>query len=159
MKHIIYRVDDRFIHGQVLEGWVNYLKIPNVIIVNDVIAGDNVRASIYGSTLPANSKFSVYSIHDFCFKKPYLKNQKKYMLVIVGSIDDLFKIEETFSNNIYFNIGCMTDASHDVCINDSVFLSLNDFHKLQNLSELYDIYFHKVPWEKPVIFSNHNRKI
>ena len=67
MKHIIYRVDDRFIHGQVLEGWVNYLKIPNVIIVNDVIAGDNVRASIYGSTLPANSKFSVYSIHDFCF--------------------------------------------------------------------------------------------
>ena len=78
MKRIIYRVDDRFIHGQVLEGWVNYLKISNVIIVNDILAEDNVRASIYGSTLPANAKYSVYSIRDFCSKKPYLKIKKKY---------------------------------------------------------------------------------
>ena len=35
MKRLIYRVDDRFIHGQVLEGWVNYLHIKDIIIVND----------------------------------------------------------------------------------------------------------------------------
>lgn len=157
MKQLIYRVDDRFIHGQVLEGWVNYLHIKDIIIVNDVIAQDSIRASIYKSTLPAGSKFSVYSINEFCEKKPYLKIKKKYILIIVGSIDDLLKIEETFSSNIYFNIGCVADNSHEVCINDSVFLSLKDFHKLQSLSENYDLYFHKVPWEKPVIFSNNQR--
>ena len=157
MKKLIYRVDDRFIHGQVLEGWINYLHIKDIMIVNDVIAQDSIRASIYKSTLPAGSKFSLYSINDFCEKKPYLKIKKKYILIIVGSIDDLLKIEETFSSNIYFNIGCIADNSHDVCINDSVFLSLNDFHKLQSLSENYDLYFHKVPWEKPVIFSNNQR--
>ena len=158
MKNIIYRVDDRFIHGQVLEGWVNYLKISNVIIVNDLLAEDSVRASIYASTLPANTKFSVYSINNFCSKKPYTKYKKKYTLILIGSINDLLQIKDTFSENIYFNVGCISDSSQEVCINDSVFLSLNDFQKLQNLSELYDIYFHKVPWEKPVIFSNHNRE-
>ena len=53
MKHIIYRVDDRFIHGQVLEGWVNYLHIKDIMIVNDIIANDSIRASIYQSTLPS----------------------------------------------------------------------------------------------------------
>lgn len=157
MKYIIYRVDDRFIHGQVLEGWVNYLKIPNVIIVNDVLAADSVRASIYACTLPDSTKLSVYSIKDFCAKKPYTKFKKKYTLIIVGSIKDLMEIQETFSNNIYFNIGCVSDCSQEVCVNDSVFLSLKDFHDIQTLSKSYDIYFHKVPWEKPVIFSNHNR--
>ena len=77
MKHIIYRVDDRFIHGQVLEGWVNYLHIKDIMIVNDIIANDSIRASIYQSTLPSGSKFSVYTVNDFCEKKPYLKNKKK----------------------------------------------------------------------------------
>ena len=137
MKRLIYRVDDRFIHGQVLEGWVNYLHIKYIIIVNDIIAGDSIRASIYQSTLPAGSKFSVYTINDFCAKKPYLKNKKKFTLILLGSIDDLLKIQETFSSNIYFNIGCIADNTHDVCINDSVFLSLNYFHKLQTVSEKY----------------------
>lgn len=157
MKYIIYRVDDRFIHGQVLEGWVNYLKISNVIIVNDILAADSLRASIYACTLPDSTKFSVYSIKDFCAKKPYTKFKKKYTLIIVGSVKDLMEIKETFSNNIYFNIGCVSDCSQEVCVNDSVFLSLKDFQDIQDLSQLYDIYFHKVPWEKPVIFSNHNR--
>lgn len=157
MKRLIYRVDDRFIHGQVLEGWVNYLHIKDIIIVNDVIANDSIRASIYQSTLPSGSKFSVYTVDDFCAKKPYLKTKKKFTLILLGSVDDLLKTQETFSSNIYFNIGCVADSSHDVCINDSVFLSLNDFHKLQTLSENYDIYFHKVPWEKPVIFSHNQR--
>ncbi len=157
MKHLIYRVDNRFIHGQVLEGWINFLNIKEIIIVNDVIANDSIRAFIYQNTLPAGLEFSVYSIKDFCNKKPYLKNINKFILILIGSIDDLLKIEETFSSNIYFNIGCVTDCTNDVCINDSVYLSLNDFHKLQALSEIYDIYFHKVPWEKPVIFSNNQR--
>lgn len=157
MKRLIYRVDDRFIHGQVLEGWVNYLHIKEVIIVNDVIARDGVRASIYQSTLPTGLKFSVYTINDFCEKKITYQNKKNFTLVLIGSVDDLFKIKETFSSNIYFNIGCIADSTRDVCVNDSVFLSLNDFYQLQTLSEIYDIYFHRVPWEKPVIFS-HNRK-
>ena len=66
MKKLIYRVDDRFIHGQVLEGWINYLHIKDIMIVNDVIAQDSIRASIYKSTLPAGSIFSVYSINVFC---------------------------------------------------------------------------------------------
>lgn len=156
MKRLIYRVDDRFIHGQVLEGWVNYLHIKDIIIVNDIIAKDSVRASIYQSTLPAGLNFSVYSIDDFCKKKKCFQDNKNFTLILIGSIDDLFKIQETFSTNIYFNIGCIADNSHDVCVNDSVFLSLNDFYKLQTLSEIYDIYFHRVPWEKPVIFS-HNQ--
>ena len=99
MKRLIYRVDDRFIHGQVLEGWVNYLHIKDIIIVNDVIANDSIRASIYQSTLPSGSKFSVYTVDDFCAKKPYLKTKKKFTLILLGSVDDLLKSTPSDNQN------------------------------------------------------------
>lgn len=156
MKKIIYRVDDRFIHGQVLEGWVNYLHIPNVIIVNDIIAEDNMRAFIYKSTLPAGTNFSVFSVSDFLTQKQYSKFKKQRVLVIVGSVNDLYRLSSIFTDDIHINIGCISSSRHDICITDSVFVSFEEYDLLKKISENNEVYFNKVPWENPVVFSNKN---
>ncbi|MDE7170198.1 MAG: PTS sugar transporter subunit IIB, partial [Mucispirillum sp.] len=107
MNRIIYRVDDRFIHGQILEGWVNYLNIPNIMIVNDVLSGDKIRTNIYKSVLPESSKLSVYSIDDFCKKQPVSKIKKNYVMIIVDSVHDLLSLKKAFNDDIYINIGCV----------------------------------------------------
>lgn len=154
MKRIIYRVDDRFIHGQVLEGWVNYLRIPNVVIVNDIIAEDSMRASIYKSALPPKTNFFVFSVSDFLTKKPYLKFKKQRVLVIVGSVGDLFQISPVFTNDVHVNVGCISSSRHDICVTDTVFVSFEEYDLLKKISESTAVYFNKVPWENPVIFSN-----
>lgn len=52
MKKVIFRVDDRLIHGQVIEGWVKYFKIHHIYLVNDRVNDDPLQKMIYASSLP-----------------------------------------------------------------------------------------------------------
>ena len=153
MNRVIYRVDDRFIHGQVLEGWINYLKISDILIVNDVIASDDISMTIYKSTLPINAHVYFYSVNDFLKKLPF-KKFKKRVLVLLGSIEDLLKLKNTFSKDIYYNLGCLSSGSHEISISDTVYMSK---HELEDLKHIFAgelvLNVHKVPWEKPIIIT------
>lgn len=41
-----FRVDNRLIHGQVIEGWLPYTHASHLIVVNDELAGDFLRQQI-----------------------------------------------------------------------------------------------------------------
>lgn len=159
MNRIIYRVDDRFIHGQILEGWVNYLNIPNIMIVNDVLSGDKIRTNIYKSVLPESSKLSVYSIDDFCKKQPVSKIKKNYVMIIVDSVHDLLSLKKAFNDDIYINIGCVVSKEYDICVTDTVFLRTDELESLKELASSYEVHVHKVSWEKPVILSKFIGKV
>jgi PTS system mannose-specific IIB component len=48
----LLRVDDRLIHGQVVEGWVPFLKVDLVIVVSDAAAADEVQTALMKMALP-----------------------------------------------------------------------------------------------------------
>ena len=48
----LLRVDDRLIHGQVVEGWVPFLKVDLVIVVSDAAASDEVQTALMKMALP-----------------------------------------------------------------------------------------------------------
>jgi PTS system mannose-specific IIA component len=48
----LLRVDDRLIHGQVVEGWVPYLKVDLVIVVSDAAAADEIQTALMKMALP-----------------------------------------------------------------------------------------------------------
>mgnify|MGYP001593698147 CR=1 FL=1 len=49
----LLRVDDRLIHGQVVEGWVPFLKVDLVIVVSDAAASDEIQTALMKMALPA----------------------------------------------------------------------------------------------------------
>lgn len=49
----LLRVDDRLIHGQVVEGWLPFLKVDLVIVVSDVAASDEIQTALMKMALPA----------------------------------------------------------------------------------------------------------
>ena len=50
----LLRVDDRLIHGQVVEGWVPYLKVDLVIVVSDAAACDEIQTALMKMALPSS---------------------------------------------------------------------------------------------------------
>lgn len=48
----LLRVDDRLIHGQVVEGWVPFLKVDLVIVVSDLAASDEIQTALMKMALP-----------------------------------------------------------------------------------------------------------
>ena len=46
------RVDNRLVHGQVIEGWLPYLRAKVLVVLNDDLAGDALRQEIMGLAIP-----------------------------------------------------------------------------------------------------------
>jgi len=153
MERIIFRVDDRLIHGQVLEGWINYLRIKNILIVNDDIALDKKRAFIYQSVMPTFTNLKTLSIESFLNIDILKKYKKGYLLVILNSINDLKRILSNIpKTDSYINLGCLSNNRENIYITDNCFINKDDLESLLyiSLSLNRSIFAHKLPQEKVV---------
>jgi mannose/fructose/N-acetylgalactosamine-specific phosphotransferase system component IIB len=147
-------VDDRLIHGQVIEGWVKYFKIHHIILVNDRVSGDPLQKMIYGSSLPPGTELSFCTVDEF--KKTFNRNKyiKEFVLVLVETVDDLYEIRELLDDQVYVNIGCVASREHKIEVSNTVFLNPDEIYKVCRIREDYEIYIHKVPWETSVEIKN-----
>ncbi|MBI3039485.1 PTS sugar transporter subunit IIB [bacterium] len=48
------RVDDRLIHGQVIVGWLPFLKVNHVFVVNERVAADSIRQEMMLMSVPSH---------------------------------------------------------------------------------------------------------
>lgn len=151
-EKIIIRVDDRLIHGQVIEGWIKYFKIKNVIILDDVVSSDPLQKMIYSNILPSGCSINFISVKEFL--RDFHLDKSKLTLVIVGSVSVLHEVISLISNEFYINIGCVASREHKIEITDTVFLDIDEIRMLNDIREKYDVHVKKLPWETSVEIKN-----
>jgi len=61
MSIVLYRVDDRLIHGQVTVGWGRALQPDTIILVDDEVASNPWEEKLFQSSAPEPLKVSVWS--------------------------------------------------------------------------------------------------
>ncbi|WP_022849760.1 PTS system mannose/fructose/N-acetylgalactosamine-transporter subunit IIB [Limisalsivibrio acetivorans] len=157
MKKIIFRVDDRLIHGQVIEGWIKYYKIHHVSVVSDRVAGDALQKMIFESSLPPGCELEIESLDDFIDSFTKEEHGKEFFLVLLESVNDLYKCMELIDSDIYVNIGCVASREHKVEVSNTVFLDLSEIEMVSIIRNKVDVYIHKVPWEPSVEIRNFSR--
>jgi PTS system mannose-specific IIB component len=64
MAIALLRVDDRLVHGQVVEGWLPSLKADLVVVVSDAAAADEVQSALMKMALPPAVGLLVLSVAD-----------------------------------------------------------------------------------------------
>ena len=64
MSIALLRVDDRLVHGQVVEGWLPSLKADLVVVVSDAAAGDPVQSALMKMALPPSVGLLVLAVAD-----------------------------------------------------------------------------------------------
>lgn len=62
MPALLYRVDDRLIHGQVSVGWAGPLKPDLLLVVDDVAARDDFEIELICSACPETSRAQVVDV-------------------------------------------------------------------------------------------------
>jgi PTS system mannose-specific IIB component len=60
------RIDDRLIHGQVVEGWVNHLKATCIVVADDAVALNPLQRSILEVSVPQGLTVAIGRIADIC---------------------------------------------------------------------------------------------
>lgn len=65
MKRVVLvRVDDRLIHGQIIEAWVPYTKANTVLIIDEELSKDDFKRSIIESSCPRSLLVKIEDIKD-----------------------------------------------------------------------------------------------
>jgi mannose/fructose/N-acetylgalactosamine-specific phosphotransferase system component IIB len=63
---VLTRIDDRLIHGQVVEGWVNFLKATSILVADDRVASNALQRSIMEISVPQGLTVFIGTVEDVC---------------------------------------------------------------------------------------------
>ncbi len=63
---VFVRIDDRLIHGQVVEGWVNFLKATMLLVADDRVAANVLQRSIMELAVPQGLKVVIGRVDEIC---------------------------------------------------------------------------------------------
>jgi PTS system mannose-specific IIB component len=160
MKFILTRVDNRLVHGQILEGWVPFLKISCIVIANDEVAGDLFRSSVIRMAVSRNIEVRMHSVEEFSKNYTYDDMEGERAIVLFGNIEDAVR---AYGSNFKFkilNIGNIHGSDDKMCFNPSISLNEND---IENLVSLVDsgvkVEIRCLPTDRPVDFHDVADKI
>ncbi|OIO03952.1 MAG: hypothetical protein COX65_08860 [Elusimicrobia bacterium CG_4_10_14_0_2_um_filter_56_8] len=132
---ILYRVDDRLVHGQVVEGWVPHLRAEELAVVSDEIAGDEMRRAIMRFATPEDVDLKIMTVQEAVSYLPEAeKSGRKVLLLLPGLTETVALVEKGFRIPA-LNIGGMHySAGKNLSIGKAIFLNDEDCAALKTLS-------------------------
>lgn len=136
MGMVLVRIDDRLIHGQVVENWMKFLKINHVIVVNDFVANDRMQKTLFSMAVPDHAKISILTITQA--KEAILNGQfegDKAMLLLVSPQDVLNLINKGVRIK-EVNVGGMHYSPDKKQILKAISVSKQDIQAFQELDKL-----------------------
>ncbi|NGY86097.1 PTS system mannose/fructose/N-acetylgalactosamine-transporter subunit IIB [Bacillus megaterium] len=136
MKIVLARIDDRFIHGQVLTRWIKTNATDRIIIVSDEVASDEMRKTLILSVAPSNVKASAVSISKMtkAFHSP--RYQDTTAMPLFESPADIVALVQAGVPIETVNVGGMRFANDRKQITKSVSVTEKDIDAFEKLQEL-----------------------
>jgi len=68
MGVVLARIDNRLIHGQVLEAWVPHTKADCIVVANDRVAGEPLRCAMMTASVPKTIQVVIAGLRDLAEK-------------------------------------------------------------------------------------------
>jgi len=87
MPIVLFRVDERLIHGQVVVGWGGPLHADRIVVVDDAIAASPWEQELYCLGTPPEMEASFATVEDAKARLPEWRNGTRRLIVLVRDIE------------------------------------------------------------------------
>ncbi len=145
------RVDNRLVHGQILEAWIPYLRVSCIIVVDDHVAADYFCESVIRMAVPREIEVIICGLKEFVENYSFHQGSGQKTLVLFSKISDAlmahrlgFRFDKLNIGNVY-NEECTLRCTASVLLSDS---DVGDLSALR--AEGVQIDLQPVPREKPI---------
>ena len=133
MPIILYRIDERLIHGQVVVGWGNSLRADRIVLANDKVAANTWERELYLACVPPEIKATIHSVDeaiDLIFQDGFKK--EKTILLVDSPFDILRMVEKGVPLN-QVNVGGLHSRPGRKRILPYLYLSPEDISAFKKL--------------------------
>jgi mannose/fructose/N-acetylgalactosamine-specific phosphotransferase system component IIB len=89
---VLYRVDDRLIHGQVVVGWGQPLDIGFIVLVDDQVACSDWEQELYRMGTPPEMDVYFHPVEDAARALPMYESDKRPGILLTGDIESMLRL-------------------------------------------------------------------
>jgi mannose/fructose/N-acetylgalactosamine-specific phosphotransferase system component IIB len=148
----LVRVDNRLIHGQVVEAWLPHLKVARVIVADEEAAESPLIRAAMG--LAVSTKIQVSIERPEAVDFPAVSTDPAKTLVLLREVEVALKARERGLKLEHLNLGNVHFSSGRRQVSASVFLSQEELDRLKMLVEQgVEVEARGVPSDRPVPFT------
>jgi PTS system mannose-specific IIB component len=134
MSIVLVRIDDRLVHGQIVQGWLKILDVNIVLVVSDIVILDTMQQILMTMAVPDNIKLDIKNLKDATNVIASGQYDKERIMILAVSPSDVLYMIENGANFRSINVGGMHFISgkrqllHNLCVNDNDVENLYKIH-------------------------------
>jgi PTS system mannose-specific IIB component/fructoselysine and glucoselysine-specific PTS system IIB component len=83
---VLYRIDDRLIHGQVVVGWAQPLDVRFIVLVDDEVATSEWEQELYRMGVPPEMEVYFLTVADAIATLPRYRADARHGILLTGDI-------------------------------------------------------------------------
>lgn len=129
----LVRIDDRLVHGQVVEGWVPHLKAELVLVASDAAAADETQVMLMRLALPERVALEVLSVEKAATHPDLAESSRRRVLVLAPGPQEVLALLERGAKFKTVNVGGLHYTAGKVQLGKAIFLSADDIDALRRI--------------------------
>lgn len=135
MNLVLTRIDNRLIHGQVLEAWVPYVQANCIVVADDVLAANSLKKLMMKASVPSRMRVEIGTIADVV--RLLLANtlESYRILLLFATPADALRAYRLGLNYEQLNLGNLHADAGKARFSCTVFLDVEDLDDLQTLED------------------------
>ena len=133
MSVVFTRIDNRLIHGQVIEAWLPHVKADCIVVANDNAAAVTMRKKIMRAAVPSKIDVYIEKIDDIVnlLSTDNLSNKK--VLLLFTCPNDVLLACQRGLNIANINLGNISSENSTVSLTCTIALNTSDITVLEQL--------------------------
>lgn len=103
----VVRIDDRLIHGQIVQGWLKVIQVDKILLISDEVAEDKMQQILLSMAMPSNVKLVVKNVKDASYELLNDVYDKDKLMVLFSNPQDIVKVLDNGFKFKSINVGGM----------------------------------------------------
>ena len=103
----IVRIDDRLIHGQIVQGWLKTIDVDKILVVSDEVANDEMQKILLSMAVPSSVKLVIKNIKDATYEITNDVYDKDKLMILFSNPQDIVRMVDNGIKFQSINIGGM----------------------------------------------------
>lgn len=133
---VLTRIDDRLIHGQVVEGWLRVVQAQRIVVVSDPAAQDAFQASLMRLAVPPETEVTVLPVVEAAKSLASPAWASERVMVLMPGLKEARRLAEAGWKPAVLNLGGLHDAPGRKAHTPSLFLGADDVADIRSLLKM-----------------------
>ena len=130
----LLRIDDRLVHGQVVEGWVKALRINHIVVASDSVEADETQKALYLLAVPHGVQLTCARVTDAAQAWKAHRWKNDHVLMLVSTPEDALHLYDAGAPVSSVNLGGLHYRTGRVQVLKGISLDEQDVLALKRLA-------------------------